>query len=163
VEQNPLVSKEIVEGGTDRIQKKMLLRAPLSRVWRALTVAEEFGTWFCAKLTGKFVPGAAIRGPMTISGYEHLTMELTVERVEPERLMSFRWHPYAIDPSVDYASEPTTLVTFELSETAEGIALTVTETGFDKLPAGRRPLAFRMNDEGWGIQMNNVARYLTKE
>src|SRR5215212_9126496 len=112
MEQNPLESKEITAISTDRIQKKTLLRAPRARVWRALTQAEEFGAWFGAKLAGQFVPGSSIRGPITTPGYEHLTMEITVERVEPERLLSFRWHPYAIDPAVDYASEPSTLVTF---------------------------------------------------
>jgi uncharacterized protein YndB with AHSA1/START domain len=162
MEQNTHAPKENTEASTDRIQKKMLLRAPRARVWRALTQAAEFGTWFCAKLSGELVPGSTVRGPITLPGYEHLTMELTVERMEPERLFSFRWHPYAVDPAVDYSSEPTTLVTFELTETPEGTSLTVTESGFDKIPAGRRTLAFRMNDEGWGAQLENIARYLAE-
>ena len=160
--QNPIESKESTGASTDRIQKKTLLRAPRARVWRALTQAEEFGAWFGAKLTGQFLPGSTIRGSITHPGYEHLTMEVTIERVEPERLLSFRWHPYAIDPAVDYASEPRTLVTFELTEAPEGTSLTVTESGFDQIPAGRRALAFRMNDEGWGAQMENIARHLAE-
>lgn len=162
MEQSSLESREITGASTDRIQKKTLLRAPRARVWRALTRAEEFGTWFGARLTGQFLPGSTIRGSITTPGYEHLTMEVTIERVEPERLLSFRWHPYAIDPAVDYASEPSTLVTFELTETPEGTSLTVTESGFDQIPAGRRALAFRMNDGGWAAQMENVARYLAE-
>ena len=162
MEQNTLESKKNTETSTDRIQKKTLLRAPRARVWRALTRAEEFGAWFGAKLTGQFVPGSTVRGSITHPGYEHLTMEVTIERVEPERLLSFRWHPYAIDPAVDYTSEPSTLVTFELTETPEGTSLTVTEAGFDQIPAGRRALAFRMNDQGWEGQMENIARYLAE-
>lgn len=162
MEQNQIESKETTKTSTDCIQKKTLLRAPRARVWRALTRTEEFGTWFGARLTGQFLPGSTIRGPITIPGYEHLTMEVTVERVEPERLLSFRWHPFAIDPAVDYSSEPTTLVTFELTEIPEGTSLSVTESGFDQIPAGRRALAFRMNDQGWGAQMENIARYLAE-
>src|SRR5258707_13414950 len=101
---------------TDRIEKKIILRAPRSRVWRAITDAEEFGTWFGAKLEGAFVEGATIRGRITYPGYEHLTMELQVERIEPERYFALRWHPYAVDPSADYSAEPMTLVEFRLDE-----------------------------------------------
>jgi uncharacterized protein YndB with AHSA1/START domain len=113
---------------TDRIEKKILLRAPRARVWRALTDAKEFGTWFRVELDGAFVEGAAVRGHITHPGYEHLTMEVLVERIEPERLFSYRWHPYAIDPAVDYSSEPTTLVEFRLEEAEGGTLLTITES-----------------------------------
>jgi uncharacterized protein YndB with AHSA1/START domain len=151
---------ESPEAGTDRIQKQTLLKAPRSRVWRALTRPEEFGAWFGVKLTGQFTPGSIVRGPITIPGFENVTFEIVIERVEPERHLSFRWHPYAIDPKVDYSSEPSTLVTFDLTDTPEGTSLTVTETGFDRIPAERRGLAFRMNSDGWGAQMGNIARYL---
>jgi uncharacterized protein YndB with AHSA1/START domain len=148
---------------TDRVRRQITVRAPRARVWRALTSVEEFGTWFGAKLTGSFQPGGTVRGPLTIKGYEHVTVEMQVERVEPEALLAFRWHPYAIDPKVDYSSEPTTLITFELSEQAGGTEITVTEAGFDRLPAGRRDLAFRMNDDGWRAQLENIERYLSEQ
>ena len=145
---------------TDRIEKKIRLRAPLSRVWRALTDAREFGAWFQVELEGAFAPGARVRGKITTPGYEHLTMEITVERMEPERLFSYRWHPYAIDPKLDYSSEPTTLVEFQLAPVAEGTLLTVVESGFDRIPAARRAEAYRMNDGGWAEQMKNIERHV---
>jgi uncharacterized protein YndB with AHSA1/START domain len=145
---------------TDRIEKQILLRAPQSRVWRALTDAQEFGTWFKVKLEGPFVPGQWIRGNITWPGYEHISMELEVERMEAETLFSFRWHPYAIDPKVDYSSEPTTLVEFRLKSENEGTLLKVVESGFDQLPASRRDEAFRMNDGGWKQQLANIERHV---
>jgi uncharacterized protein YndB with AHSA1/START domain len=145
---------------TDRIEKKALLRAPRARVWRALTDAREFGQWFGVDLAGTFAPGARLQGKITHKGYEHLTMDLTVERMEPERLVSWRWHPYAIDPGVDYSGEPTTLVVFELEEVESGTQLTVVESGFDRIPAARRAEAYRMNDEGWAAQMESIARHV---
>jgi len=145
---------------TDRIEKKTLLRAPRSRVWRALTDAREFGQWFGVKLEGAFVPGAHMRGKVTNKGYEHLTMELWVETIDPERLFSYRWHPFAIDPNVDYSKEPTTLVEFTLAEADGGTLLSVVETGFDSVPLARRPKAFEMNTHGWETQMKQIAKYL---
>ena len=145
---------------TDRIEKQVLLRAPRARVWRALTNAAEFGTWFGARLEGEFAPRARVAGPITIPGYEHVVLEMTIERVEPERLLSYRWHPYAVDPSVDYSSEPATLVEFRLEDAGEGTRLTVVESGFDKLPAARRDEAFRMNDAGWTGQLGNIERHV---
>ncbi len=145
---------------TDRIEKKVLLRAPRSRVWRALTDAEEFGTWFRAKLEGGFAVGERVRGRVTYPGYEHVRFEVIVERMEAEELFSFRWHPYAVDPKVDYSDEPTTLVEFRLAEAADGTSLTVVESGFDRLPAHRRDEAFRMNTQGWAIQIENVQRHV---
>src|SRR4249920_3634440 len=120
---------------TDRIEKEMVMRAPRSRVWRAIANPEEFGTWFRAKLEGRFEPGARVRGQNLEPGYEHINMDLVVERVEPEHLLSFRWHPYAIERGVDYSAEPTTTVEFRLEEVPGGTRLTVTETGFQRLPA----------------------------
>jgi uncharacterized protein YndB with AHSA1/START domain len=145
---------------TDRIEKQVLLKAPRSRVWRALTQAEEFGAWFGVKLEGKFVAGEPLKGRITHPGYDHLSMELFVERIEPEQLFSFRWHPYAIDPNVDYSSEPTTLVEFRLDEVPEGTRLSVVESGFDRIPEKRRAEAFRMNGEGWAAQMQNIQRHV---
>jgi uncharacterized protein YndB with AHSA1/START domain len=146
---------------TDRIEKKIVLRAPLARVWRALTDAGQFGTWFGAKLDGTFAEGATIRGHITSPGYEHVKVELQIERIVPQQLFSYRWHPYAIDASVDYSNEPPTLVEFRLEETAGGTQLTVVESGFDRLPPSRRAEAFRMNEGGWSAQLTNIDRHVT--
>lgn len=148
---------------TDRIEKKILLHAPRSRVFRALSDAEEFGKWFRVKLAGSFTEGATIRGQITHPGYEHLTMELVVERVEPERRFAYSWHPYAVDPQVDYSPEPMTRVEFTLHEAEGGTLLTIVESGFDKLPLGRRAEAFRMNDHGWIEQTANLERHVSTE
>ena len=145
---------------TDRIEKKIMLRAPRSRVWRALTDAREFGAWFRVKLEGGFAVGERVKGSITYPGYEHLTMDVTVERMDAERLFSFRWHPYAIDPKVDYSSEPTTLVEFLLEQVADGTLLTVVESGFDRIPSGRRAEAYRMNSNGWAEQLKNIERHV---
>lgn len=145
---------------TDRIEKRVVIRASRSRVWRAITNAEEFGTWFRVNLQGAFVEGATIRGKITHPGYEDVTMEVLVERIEPERYFSYRWHPYAVDPAVDYSAEPTTLVEFILEETDGGTAVTIVESGFDRIPLGRRAEAFRMNDKGWAGQIKNLERHV---
>ena len=145
---------------TDRIEKKILLRAQRSRVWRALTDAREFGQWFGVEMQGSFAVGEHLLGKITTPGYDHLTMEVTVERTEEERLFSYRWHPYAIDPSADHSSEQTTLVELRLEEVPGGTELTVVESGFDALPAARRAEAYRMNDGGWAAQMENVRRHV---
>jgi uncharacterized protein YndB with AHSA1/START domain len=148
---------------TDRIEKQILLKAPRSRVWRALSNAEEFGNWFGVNLTGKqFVAGQSVQGNITYPGYEYLVMDVHVERVEPEHHLSWRWHPAAVDIRVDYSPEPTTLVVFELTEVASGTLLRVVESGFDQLPAGRREEAFRMNNGGWEEQMANIEQHVTK-
>ena len=145
---------------TDRIEKHMVLRAPRARVWRALTIAEQFGAWFRVKVEGEFVAGATIRGRLVIPSYEHVTLEMLVERIEPEHYFSYRWHPYAVDPKADYSAEPTTLVEFRLEEQAGGTALTIIESGFDRIPLSRRAEAFRMNDQGWASQSEKLARYV---
>ena len=145
---------------TDRIEKTAVLRAPRSRVWRALSDVREFSAWFLTNFEGEFAEGAIVRGRPRNPGYEHLTIEIRIERMEPERLFSFRWHPYAVDPKVDYSKEPTTLVEFHLEPTKEGTSLTVVESGFDKLPAHRRDEAFRENESGWTEQMQNITRYV---
>src|SRR5690349_8745514 len=119
---------------SDRVEKTILLRAPRTRVWRALTNADEFGAWFRVKLEGGFAVGKRVEGKITHPGYEHLTMEVAVERMDAEQLFSFRWHPYAVDPKIDYSTEPTTLVEFRLEEVADGTLLTVVESGFDRIP-----------------------------
>jgi uncharacterized protein YndB with AHSA1/START domain len=145
---------------TDRIEKTIDLKAPVSRVWRALTDHEQFGQWFRVRLDGPFVPGQASTGHITYPGYEHLKWEAVVQRMEPERLFSFTWHPYAIEAGVDYSKEPPTLVEFTLEKIATGTRLRVVESGFDKIPAHRRDEAFRMNEGGWAIQVENIASYL---
>src|SRR5262245_11420173 len=134
---------------SDRIEKSILLRAPRSRVWRAIANAEEFGVWFRVKLEGAFAPGARVQGRITLPGYEHVTLEMTIERMDPGRLFAWRWHPYAIGPGVDYSGEPTTRVEFRLEEVVGGTRLTVIEAGFEGLPLARRAEAFRMNERGW--------------
>ena len=146
---------------TDRIEKRTVLRAPRARVWRALTTAAEFGAWFGARIEGAFAPGATIKGPITIWGYEHVMLEMLIERIEPERYFSYRWHPYAIDASKDYSAEPTTLVEFTLEDSEGGTALTIVESGFDRIPLERRVEAFRMNDAGWAGQVKNLERYVS--
>ncbi len=145
----------------DRIEKKIVLKAPRARVWRALSDSNEFGRWFGAKLESSFAPGARVQGQITLKGYEHVKMDMTIERIEPERLLSYRWHPYAIETGVDYSAEPTTLVEFTLEEIPGGTELTVVESGFDRIPGARRAEAFRMNDHGWAGQLKNIERHVS--
>lgn len=147
---------------TDRIEKEIEIKAPVSRVWKALTDYKEFGTWFRVKLEGPFVPGEEARGQITYPGYEHVTFRATVQKMEPERYFSFTWHPYAVDPDQDYSQEPPTLVEFTLTETAAGTLVRVVESGFDKIPAHRRDEAFRMNEGGWSGQVKNIRDYVEK-
>ena len=152
----------MVAKNIDRIDEKILLRVPRSRVWRALTDAREFGTWFHVNLSGAFSPGAVVTGTITEKGFEGLRFEMVVDRIEPQRLFSWRWHPYAIDPKVDYSGEPPTLVVCELKEVSDGTVLTLVESGFEKLPAARREEAYRMHKEGWAAQMKNIEGHLAK-
>jgi uncharacterized protein YndB with AHSA1/START domain len=145
---------------SDRIEKSIEINAPVSRVWRALTDYREFGSWFRVRLEGPFVVGEVSRGQITHPGFEHIRLEAVIQKIEPMRLFSFTWHPYAIDPAVDYSSEPSTLVEFTLEETATGTLLRVVESGFDKIPVHRRAEAFRMNESGWAHQMQNIARHV---
>jgi uncharacterized protein YndB with AHSA1/START domain len=145
---------------TDRIEKKIQLRHSPSKVWRALTDAQEFSKWFGAVFTEPFEAGARLRGRVTHKGYEHMTMDITIERMEPERLFSWRWHPGAAEPGEDFSDEPRTLVVFELQEAPGGTLLTVVETGFDQIPIARRAKALGENDEGWAGQMKAIEEYL---
>ena len=162
---------------TNRIEKTIVLRAPRKRVWRAIADSAEFGSWFGVKLDAPFTPGAHMRGtisPTTADEkvaaaqkpYEGKAFDLTVDRIEPERLFSFRWHPFAVDPAVDYSSEPTTLVVFELEEVpgsnGEQTRVTIVETGFEGIPLARRAKAFAMNDEGWGMQTILLETYVAR-
>jgi uncharacterized protein YndB with AHSA1/START domain len=146
---------------SDRIEKEVLLRAPRARVWQALTDSKEFGNWFGAKISGAFTVGRKVKGQITIKGYEHVSMELDIVSLEPQSYFAYRWHPYAIDPKVDYSGETPTLVEFRLFDAPGGTRLTVVESGFDKLPAARRSEAFRMNDGGWTGQLRNIERHVT--
>ena len=146
---------------TDRIERKILLKASRARVWRALSNAEEFGSWFGVRLQGQsFAPGQRTHGQVTHPGYEHLVFEVWIERVEPERLLSWRWHPAPLEKDADHASEPTTLVTFKLEDAAGGTLLSVVESGFDAVPPDRRLDAFRQNSEGWDAQMTNIEKHV---
>ena len=148
---------------TDRIERKVTINAPRERVWRALANAETFGEWFGANLKGQsFTPGQRARGQLTFKGYEHVWFDIVVERIEPQKLLSYRWHPYAVDPAVDYTREEPTLVTFTLSDVpGAGTLLNVVESGFDKVPPHRRLEAFRMNTRGWEAQLESIARYVS--
>lgn len=147
----------------NRIEKRIELKAPVSRVWRALTDYREFGEWFRVELDGPFEAGRVSRGHITYLGYEHLKWEAVVQKIEPERLFSFTWHPYAVDPKTDYSKETPTLVEFRLEKTGNGTLLVLTESGFDKIPSDRRLEAFRRNDGGWTEQMKNIETYVTEK
>jgi uncharacterized protein YndB with AHSA1/START domain len=156
---------------TNVIEKKILLRAPRKRVWRALSDSTEFGSWFGVKFEGPFAPGASMLGvivPTTVNAevanaqkeYEGMPFEITIEQMEPERLFSFGWHPFAVERGVDYSVEPTTLVVFALEEVANGVMLTVTESGFDRIPLARRAKAFTANEQGWAMVVKMLEEYL---
>ena len=146
----------------DRIEKQILLRAPRARVWRAISDHTEFGEWFGVRFPpGRFKPGEEVTGKITYPGYEHLELTIVVESVTPEKLLSYRWHPNATDPNMDYSSEPMTLVSFTLSDSDGGTLLKVVETGFDQIPAARRDAAWKSNDGGWAGQMTRIERYVT--
>jgi uncharacterized protein YndB with AHSA1/START domain len=147
---------------TDSIERSILIKAPRERVWRALTDAQEFGQWFGANLAGStFAPGQRVRGPITICGHEDAIFDAQIDRVEPQDLMSYRWHPYAIDPKIDYSKESPTLVTLTLHDAGENaVLLKVVESGFDQVPPHRRVEAFTMNSRGWEGQLGNIARYV---
>lgn len=165
----------------DRIEKRVTLRAPVSRVWKAISDAEEFGRWFGVKLEGAFVSGKTITGtfgeglseaaiveyqkklgltPSKVKLPESNTVFCTVERIEPEHYFSFRWIPYGIDVEADPENEPTTLVEFRLEKVADGTLLTIVESGFDRVPAHRRERAFRMNEGGWAAQAENLKKHV---
>jgi len=150
-----------ISSDTNRIERSIIINAPRERVWRALSNPEEFGTWFGANLQGQtFTPGQRARGQITICGHEHAWFDVVIERIEPQELFSYRWHPYAIEPNVDYSTEQPTLVTFMLKDApGNGTLLTVVESGFDNVPPHRRLEAFRMNSHGWEVQINNIARH----
>lgn len=147
---------------TDQIEKSAVLKAPRAQVWRALSNVKSFGEWFGVKANGSFTPGGRISGNITLKGYEHLPFELTIERVQPERFLSWRWHPYAIDPAFDYSDEPTTLVVLELEDADGGTRLRIRESGFDSIPSTRRAEAYQANDKGWDMQLESIDRYLQK-
>jgi uncharacterized protein YndB with AHSA1/START domain len=159
---------------TDRIEKSVLLRAPRERVWRAISDSKQFGSWFGVEFDGPFVPGESIVGKITPTSvdaevakmqepYKGVRFEFAVDRVEPMRLFSFRWHPAAVDSNVDYSKEPSTLVAFQLEEVADGTKLTVTESGFDQIPIERRAKAFAANEGGWAAQMTLIEKYLAQQ
>ncbi len=156
---------------TDRIEKKILLRGPVKRVWQALSDSNEFGRWFGVQFEGPFTPGAHVRGRIVGTAvdadvakaqkqYAHVPFEITIERIDPERLLSFRWHPHAVEPGIDYSQEPTTLIVFTLEPRKDGVLLTVTESGFDQIPLARRAKAFEANEQGWGVVVKLLEKHL---
>jgi uncharacterized protein YndB with AHSA1/START domain len=156
---------------TDRIEKRILLRAPQERVWRAIADAEEFGSWFGMELDGRFTPGSQITGRIMPTKadaevaemqekYAGTPVALHIDRIEPEKLFSFRWHPFALDPAVDYSSEPMTVVTFMLEPAEGGTLLTIAESGFDGIPLKRRVDAFEANEEGWALMVGIIEKHL---
>ncbi len=148
---------------TDRIEKEIVLKAPRSRVWNAIANAQEFGAWFKVDMSGvEFRAGQPAVGKMTYPGFEGHPFEIVIDRIEPERLFSFKWHPYGIDPNYDYSTEPMTLIEITLEEIAGGTKLTIVESGFDAIPLSRRAEAFRMNSGGWAMQLQNIEAYVTR-
>ncbi|MEO7912897.1 MAG: SRPBCC family protein [Roseiflexaceae bacterium] len=144
----------------NRIEKHIDLKAPISRVWKALTDHNEFGQWFGVTLEAPFVVGTTVAGKLTYAGFEHMHWAVDVQKIEPERLFAFTWHPYAVDVTIDYAKETPTLVEFTLAATSDGTHLVVTESGFETIPANRRLEAFRMDEAGWIEQLENIANYV---
>jgi len=160
------------ESHPDRIEKKVLLRSPRSRVWRALTDSAEFGHWFGVKFDTPFAPGRAMHGVLvgtavdaTVAAaqqaYAGWPFDITIDRIEPERLFSFRWHPFAGERDFDYTKEPTTLVVFELEEVTGGVLLTITESGFEGIPLERRAVAFTGNEQGWDMMVGVIEKHVT--
>jgi uncharacterized protein YndB with AHSA1/START domain len=155
---------------TNRIEKHVVLHAPLDRVWRAISNAEEFGRWFGVRFDGPFVAGTSVTAAITPTSIDedvakrqqpHAGVKSTwqIVAIEPQRRFAYRWHPFAVDPDADYDQEPTTLVEFTLTETPEGVLLTIVESGFDVIPEARRSDSFEANTEGWAIQADLFRRY----
>ena len=158
---------------TDRIEKRVVLRVPLERVWRAISDAEEFGRWFGVRFDGPFVAGKSVTATITPTLVDDEVAKLQephtgttstwqIVAVEPQRRFAYRWHPFAVDAGVGYGREPTTLVEFTLSETADGVLLTIVESGFDAIPAPRRAASFEANSQGWAKQVELVEKYLAR-
>jgi len=146
----------------DRIEKRIELKAPVSRVWQAIADYREFGAWFLVNMETPFVPGEIAYGQITHPGFEHIRMQIRIKEMVPEKLFSYEWIPYGVDPNRDYTRETPTLVEFTLEPTPEGTLLIITESGFDKVPEDRRAEAFRMNDGGWAQQTKNIERYVAE-
>lgn len=145
---------------TNEIRKQLQIKAPPSRVWRAITDSEQFGAWFHVKLEGPFVVGRPTSGQITYKGWEHVRFTLVTDAIEPETRFAYLWHPYAVDMAKDYSSEPMTRVEFLLEPRDGGTLVTVVESGFDRLPPERIAEAFRMNERGWAEQLDNIQAYV---
>jgi uncharacterized protein YndB with AHSA1/START domain len=145
---------------TDKIEKRVFLRATRAKVWRAISDSKQFGAWFGVAFDEPFVAGKPVRGRVTMKSHENLPFAMDIVALEPERYLAWRWHPAAIDPNVDYSHEPTTLVEFEIADADGGCQLTMRETGLDKIPEARRATVLRMNTAGWDAQAINLEKYL---
>lgn len=148
---------------SDTIEKTIEIKAPVSRVWRALTDSKQFGEWFRVSIDGPFIAGKLSTGKILVPGFEHIKWNSVMQKIEPERVFSYTWHPYAADATKDYSDETPTLVEFTLEATETGTRLKVVESGFSKVPASRRDEAFRMNSGGWAAQVENIARYVQQK
>lgn len=159
---------------SDRIVKRVMLPVPRERVWKAVSDSAQFGTWFGMAFDGPFVAGPPVRArivPTLVDAevarlqepHAGKEFDFQVDRIEPMNRICFRWHPYAVDRSRDYSSEPTTLITFDLEDAPEGTMLTITESGFDAIPLDRRAEAFRANEGGWAMQCELVRKYLAMQ
>jgi uncharacterized protein YndB with AHSA1/START domain len=159
---------------SDRIQKEIVLHAPRARVWQAISDSKQFGTWFGVAFDDTFAEGARLTGrivPTTVDAdvaklqesHAGATFEFLVDRIEPMARISFRWHPFAVEPGVDYSKEPTTLIVFELQQVPGGTLLTISESGFDQIPLARRAKAFTANEGGWTMQTKLIEKYLAME
>lgn len=145
---------------TDRIEKHFEVRAPRSKVWRAISDSQQFGAWFGVRVEGPFVEGTTVKGFITHKDYEHFKLDFQIEKIEAERYFAYRWHPYPSDPNYDYSKDPRTLVEFTLEDVPGGTAVTIVESGFDKIPVSRRIEAFRNNEGGWNGQVKNLTKYV---
>ncbi len=158
---------------TDRIEKKVLLRATRGRVWRAISDSREFAAWFGVAFDWPFAEGASLKGRIVGTQmdaevaaqqrqFADKAFEFRVERIEPMERISFRWHPYALEAEVDYSKEPTTLIEFELTDAVGGILLTIVESGFERIPLARRAKAFAANEAGWAKQAELIEKYVSR-
>ena len=144
------------------IQKQIVIKSSLSNVWKSLVDYKEFGNWFKATFETPFVKGEPSRGHITDPGYDHIKIEITIQEMIYESTFSYQWHPFAVDSDYDYSQDEKTTVTFTLTKDGYATILHLKEVGFFKLPQGRRLQSYQMNEEGWGIQMENIKNYLEK-
>ncbi len=150
----------MIQDSQDRIEKVVDLKAPVARVWSALTDHREFGEWFRVSLDGPFQVGALTTGRMTFPGCEHMKWESVTEELVEERLFAFSWPPSAIDPDTEYDVGAKVVVEFRLQAIYGGTRLTIVESGFLQFPESKRLEVLRSNQEGWNIQAQHIATHV---